>query len=486
MAAAMGIRYHDLLPAKLRPMPASDGAQGRLGAASQPGREFGSSAFLASLALAGSFAALGLNSISISRIEGADGAGLIALSTQFIFLTTFVAGGGLRTSVTYRVGAGLWSPRSAVRGALIASISLGLVGAAVGMGLYALLKDSALKDFNLAMAASLMAALPFALAWWIVPAIPLAKERYESYALLTVTGPVCVLLLCPALALAAGQTGAVIGFAAGWLVGGVIVASWAVGYARRPEAAKGPEHSVREAGGFGARAWVNDLFQLVNLRPDLFILTAYYGASDTGVYAVTVSITSLVWIVSQPLASVVLPRNAMVTAASDPGLTPVIPRSSQGTAVRHSVVVSLIGAVAVIPILAFAPLVWGPGFGRTLTLGLILLPGVAMLGVGRVMVAAFTGAGAANEALFVGLVSFPLTFVAFLIVIPDHGSTGAAIVSCCSYIVASALAAYLFLRAPGHTARSSLIPRADDLRDYARLARRGLDALGRRRFGVSQ
>ena len=102
------------------------------------------------------------------------------------------------------------------------------------------------------------------------------------------------------------------------------------------------------------------------------------------------------------------------------------------------------------------------------------------------MVAAFTGAGAANEALFVGLVSFPLTFIAFLIVIPDHGSTGAAIVSCCSYIVASALAAYLFLRTPGHSVRSSLIPRADDLRDYARLARRGLDALGRRRFGVSQ
>ena len=79
-----------------------------------------------------------------------------------------------------------------------------------------------------------MAALPFALAWWIVPAIPLATERYESYALLTVSGPVCVLLLCPALALAAGQTGAVIGFAAGWVVGGVIVAAWAVGYARRP------------------------------------------------------------------------------------------------------------------------------------------------------------------------------------------------------------------------------------------------------------
>ncbi|MCE3267729.1 MAG: hypothetical protein K0S15_2438 [Solirubrobacterales bacterium] len=86
-------------------MRAGDRAQPRRGDAAGPERSFGSSAVLASLALAGSFAALGLNSISISRIEGPDGAGLIALSSQFIFLATFVAGAGLRTSVTYRVGA---------------------------------------------------------------------------------------------------------------------------------------------------------------------------------------------------------------------------------------------------------------------------------------------------------------------------------------------------------------------------------------------
>ena len=157
-------------------MPASDGAQGTSSAAPQPGREFGSSAVLASLALAGSFAALGLNSISISRIEGADGAGLIALSTQFIFLATFVAGAGLRTSVTYRVGAGLWSPRSAVAGVLRAALWLGLVGAVLGLVTYKLLRGGAMSDFSPGMAIALMSALPFALAWWIVPAIPLARE----------------------------------------------------------------------------------------------------------------------------------------------------------------------------------------------------------------------------------------------------------------------------------------------------------------------
>ena len=37
-------------------------------------------------------------------------------------------------------------------------------------------------------------------------------------------------------------------------------------------------------------------------------------------------------------------------------------------------------------------------------------------------------------------------------------------------------------RTPGHSARSRSFPRAEDLRDYVRLARRGLDTLGRRSF----
>ena len=442
---------------------------------------------LASLSLIVSFAALGLNSITIARIEGADGAGLIAISTQFMFLGTFVAGVGLRTSIAYRISAGLWSPRSAIRAALVACLWLGLLGAAAGMGVWALLRDGALSEFSPAMAASLMAALPFALAWWILPSVPLARERFEQYVLLTIAAPVGVVLLCPVLALVAGETGAVIGFAGGYVVGGLVAVGWAVRYARRPEAAEGPERRLREAGGFGARAWVNDLFQFINLRPDLFILAAYYGTADTGVYSVTVSITSLVWIVSQPLASVVLPRAASMAAANltEPAGDEV-PTGSQVSAVRHSVLVSVIATIAVIPVLAIAPLVWGPDFHRTLELGLIMVPGVFLLGIGRVMVAAFTGHGNANQALLVGLVSFPLTFLAFLLVIPDHGANGAAVVSCGSYVATWALAALLFFRSTGASTRDALLPRRDDLHDYESLARRvrggASDALAARRL----
>lgn len=445
----------------------------REGSPQRAGRELGTGAMLASISLIVSFAALGLNSITIARIEGADGAGLIALSTQFIFLGTFVAGMGLRTSIAYQIGAGLWSPRSAIRGALLACLGLGLIGGVFGMGVWALLRNHALDEFTPGMAAALMAALPFALAWWILPAIPLAREAFEEYALLTIAAPAGVVLLCPAGALLDGETGAVVGFAGGYVVGGLVCAFWALRHARRPDSARGPDRRLRDAGGFGARTWVNDLFQFINLRPDLFILAAYYGTSETGVYSVTVSITSLVWILSQPLASVVLPRTASIAAANlaEPAGDEVS-TSSQVSAVRHSVLVSLVATLAVIPILAVAPLIWGPDFDRTLELGLIMVPGVALLGVGRVMVAAFTGHGAANQALLVGLVSFPLTLVAFLLVIPDYGATGAAVVSCCSYAVTWALAAFLFFRSTGASLAAALVPRGSDLRDYVSLVER--------------
>ena len=47
-------------------------------------------ALLASAGLIASFAALGLNSIAVARIEGPDGAGLVALSTQVVVIAAAV------------------------------------------------------------------------------------------------------------------------------------------------------------------------------------------------------------------------------------------------------------------------------------------------------------------------------------------------------------------------------------------------------------
>jgi O-antigen/teichoic acid export membrane protein len=222
----------------------------------------------------------------------------------------------------------------------------------------------------------------------------------------------------------------------------------------------------------GARTWVNDLFQLVNLRPDLFILNAYATTADTGVYAVALSITSAGFILSQSLATVVLPRSASLESFESVGEGAPLGQHTAASAVRHSVLVSLAAVAALGLLLLAVPAIWGADFGKTVDYGLIMLPGVALLGVGRVMVASFTGRGHRHYALAVGVVSFPVTIIAYLLVIPEAGTTGAAIVTSVSYLLAAGLSALLFFSTVRTSLRETLIPTRADMRDYKRFVAR--------------
>ncbi|MGA8926732.1 MAG: polysaccharide biosynthesis C-terminal domain-containing protein [Solirubrobacterales bacterium] len=434
-------------------------------------RDLGTGALLASASLAISYVAIGITSIAAARIVGANGTGVVALSNQIVLITVFVAGIGLRTSVAAMVGAGHWSVRGAVHKIIPAAFALGVVGGVAGYGLYLLLQDSALRGFSDSMAIALMVCLPFALLWWIIAAVALGRERYEAYALITISAPATVMVFSPIGAFADGAAGAAYGLAAGYVVGGSICAAWALLLASRPESAEGGDQGLPRAISNGVRSWVNDLFQIVNLRPDLFILNAYSTTAATGIYSVSVSITSAGFILSQSLATVVLPRSAALRGL-DTAESPVISERAAAAAVRHAVLVSLAAVAALAVILLFVPLVWGGDFKKAIHYGLILLPGVTMLGVGRVMVASFTGRGHPHYALAVGLLSFPATLVAYLLVIPDYGTTGAAVVTSLSYAAAALLAAVLFFRTIHTSRREALMPTRADVRDYENYARR--------------
>jgi hypothetical protein len=214
----------------------------------QTARELGVGAVLASLSLGLSFAALGVASIGVSRIIGPDATGLLALSNQVILITIFVAGIGLRTSLAAMIGAGEWSVRTGVRSALAAALLLGPAGALLGLAVYELLRDSALDGFSLPMALALMACLPTALLWWIVPAVALGKDRYEAYALLTISAPVGVMVLSPIGALVVDSSGVVYGLAAGYVIGGLVCAAWGLGLASRSAPREGEPGVTRAVG----------------------------------------------------------------------------------------------------------------------------------------------------------------------------------------------------------------------------------------------
>ena len=78
--------------------------------------------------------------------------------------------------------------------------------------------------------------------------------------------------------------------------------------------------------------------------------------------------------------------------------------------------------------------------------GLILLGGSLAFGVGRTALAVVLARGFPNRLVVVGLAVVPASLVAYVLVLPTAGATGAAVVSTCSYLV-YALIGVGFMRA---------------------------------------
>ena len=114
------------------------------------------------------------------------------------------------------------------------------------------------------------------------------------------------------------------------------------------------------------------------------------------------------------------------------------------------------------------PLLFGSDFDGSVKLGLLLLPGTLALGLAKVYSSVVVGRGHPRYLLYTVLMTVPVTVVAYLIVIPDHGADGAAIVSSASYILTSLITFLFFRRVTDISARDALVPRREDLRAYPR------------------
>jgi hypothetical protein len=72
----------------------------------------------------------------------------------------------------------------------------------------------------------------------------------------------------------------------------------------------------------------------------------------------------------------------------------------------------------------------------------------------------------------------PAALIAYLIVVPDQGPTGAAIISLAAYLLTTAAAAFGLRRTGLSLSPSALLPRRQDLSEYTGAVRRLLGARG--------
>ncbi len=179
-----------------------------------PRRTVGAGATLAMAAQVVSAVTGGLLGIAVARLLGPGATGEFNLVLTTTLVLTVVCSLGVEVGLNYRVSRGSWNPAAALRQAQLVALVLGVVAAALGMGLGVLLQDSLFRSVSLTALAVGVAALPFSLSWTYSSYTALATDRYEAFAIAIGAQNGVALLLGGALGAAYGVTGAVAGVSA--------------------------------------------------------------------------------------------------------------------------------------------------------------------------------------------------------------------------------------------------------------------------------
>jgi O-antigen/teichoic acid export membrane protein len=344
---------------------------------------------------------------------GATGRGLLASVLVPLGVMPFIA----------QLGLGAWAVRAGARhvptGRLIgtAAVPLLLAGTAVAIASgplsAALLPEDAGARLCLRVG---LALLPIALLVNLMADVLWGQERWRGVVMIRLIGPVGLLICVPLLYLTDTLTvtsAAVLGITLGVLPLPLLLVL--LPEARRPHPSI---ELMREAVGFGLRAWPGALADLANQRLDQLLMIPLLEPRALGLYAVATTVAIVGTAPAGAIASIVFPR----VAAGD---VQVLAPAFRATAIIVAVTQCAIAAASPIAV----PILFGDTFQAAVPLVLILLPASLLTSLAPVLAHALSGAGHPGAGSVAQLWGLACTATGLGISLPIWGATGAAVTS---------------------------------------------------------
>ena len=222
---------------------------------------------------------------------------------------------------------------------------------------------------------------------------------------------------------------------------------------------------LRAATAFAVPCYAANVAQFLNYKLDVFVVGFFAGAASVGRYTLAVSLGQLLWLMSNSVAMVLLPK---VAASTD-----------ESVSIRHTARVTRLSlwatavcglALAVLATQAI-PMLYGEAFRPSVMALLWLLPGIVVFSIANVLAAYIAGIGKPRLNLLVSGVSLIVTIILDLLLIPKLNIVGAAIASTVSYSLSALLLILFFRRETGASLREILLPTSEDVRMLLSVAR---------------
>lgn len=183
---------------------------------------------------------------------------------------------------------------------------------------------------------------------------------------------------------------------------------------------------MRQMLHFGLRGYLGNLLQFFNYRLDLLIVNFFVGAAAVGIYSVSTRMAETLWFLPSAVGFVIMPKAASTSAKKMNQFTPVV--------FALTMLVTLVGALFLVILgRPFIRIIFGDEFMSAYVPLLILLPGVVLLGGGKVLTNEITGRGYPQYNAIGSGLALVITIILDVILIPRWGIVGAAAASSVAY-----------------------------------------------------
>jgi O-antigen/teichoic acid export membrane protein len=355
-----------------------------------------------------------------TRIWGSTGRGEIALVLANVSIITIFSNIFCGSSIAYH------TPRLQRDFLMVISLS-----GAVFISLSGALIFSAMFGFNnfppLFLISLLMSLITAISSFW------LGKNKINTYNLITLLSPVCILIFLIALYFFLNEKGLNTYYHAYYAGTGAALLAGIAGLMvyekfRIPAIKLGP---IRSIFSYGVRNEFNYLIQFLNYRLSYYFIAKLLGLAELGVFSIAISVSEAVWIISRSLSAVHFSN----VINSDDQL-----KSRHETNVfgRQSLLISVLvlGLSVLIP-RSMYQLIFGEEFGEVKRLILLLAPGIVAIAVSNLYGHYFAGIGKLNILRNKSLIGLAATIILLPLLITKYKLTGICISLNVSYILSS-------------------------------------------------
>jgi O-antigen/teichoic acid export membrane protein len=220
---------------------------------------------------------------------------------------------------------------------------------------------------------------------------------------------------------------------------------------------KGTALYMKKSIGYGWKAHLSNILAFLNHRVDMFLINSFLNPTSVGLYSISVSVAERLWMLSQSVSVVLLPRVSELKDDEDSRrkITPLISRWTLLVTVLIAVILAVISPWII-------KIIFGEEFRESAFALQILLPGIVTGSISRVIANDISARGKPEINMYTSLFTVAINIFFNIILIPEMGINGAALATSVSYSLGAIAKLIIYSKLTGVLWYKAIIPAKTD------------------------